>query len=58
MKDASKNKQPSQYIFIAAEIEIKYVVLYLNTLLNLRTLFTTAFIQTLLSSELGPCVDR
>jgi hypothetical protein len=31
---------------------------YINTILQLCTLFTTVFIHTLLSSQLGPCVDR
>jgi len=57
MKDASKNKQPSQDIFNVAEIQVKCVGWYrcINTILKLCTLPATVFIHTLLSSKLGIC---
>jgi hypothetical protein len=57
MKASSKNKHSSQDMFSDAEIEIKFVVWYINTFLKLCTIFTIIFIHTLLSSEIATCVD-
>jgi len=57
MKAASKTKQPSQDIFSAAEIVIKCMVWYINTILKLCTLFTTDTMHPLLCPDIGPCDD-